>query len=274
MTDAKEIPTITWHFPHLDKLYLYTLCDLHLGDADSFDEEKFKGYLKVIHDTPEAFAVFNGDLINCGLPGGVGGEDFWDQSPLTPQEQNNELVRLVKEADITEKILAVIGGSNHPARAMKAIGHNYDKQFAQDLNIPNRYLEPAGVLWIGVGDRKKKNRENGEDPSVWYMTFITHGWAGGRLAGSSVNATRDLGAIYGADCVITSHRHLDAGSKDEFYYPDYGTKTLFKMKRIYVSAGTFMKYAPYAMKKGMRPNGTGTPRIRFDGLKRDVHVSI
>jgi hypothetical protein len=274
MTEEIPIPVMKWHFPELDKMYIYPISDLHLGDADSFDEEKFLGYLKVIRDTPEAFAIFNGDLINCGLPGGVGGEDFWKQSPLTAQEQNDELVRLVEKADIKEKILAVVGGSNHPARAMKAIGHNYDLQFAKDLGIEKRYMEPAAYLFVGIGGKDKKKHMRGDDAAILYTIFATHGWAGGRMAGSSINAARELGAIYFADCIITSHRHLDSTTRDEFYYPDLETKTLQVMRRLFVGAGTFMKYAPYAMKKGMRPNGTGTPRIRFDGKKRDVRASV
>ena len=271
---AKEIPTITKIIPKVEKIYVYPLCDIHLGDKGSFDEKKFRGYLKIIADVPEAYCVFNGDLINCGLPGGVGAEDFWKQEPLTPQDQNDCLVALIQEYDIKDKILAIVGGSNHPGRAMKAIGHNYDKQFAQDLDLLDVYVEPIGMMFIGVGGRLKGTGSHHAGTPIWYSMIVTHGWAGGRLAGSSVNATRDLGAIYGADCVITSHRHLDAGSKDEFYMPDYHNKSVTKIKRMYVSAGTFMKYADYAIKKGLRPNGTGTPRIRLDGLKKDIHVSI
>jgi len=260
--------------PQHDKVYIYPLCDIHFGDSGSFDEKKFKGYLQYIADTPEAYCIFNGDLINCGLPGGVGAEDFWDQNPLTPQDQNDCLVRMVEKYKIEDKIIAIVGGSNHPGRAKKLTGHNYDLQFAKDLGLLDRYVEPLGMLFLGVGQRKASTKTHKKGSSVWYSIIITHGWAGGRLAGSSINATRDLGAVYGADCVITSHRHLDAGTKDEFYFPDYHNKSVSKIKRLYVSAGTFMKYAPYAIKKGLRPNGTGTPRIRFDGTKKDVHVSI
>jgi hypothetical protein len=274
ISDCDEIPVLKRYLPDLDKVYVYPLCDLHFGETKSFDEKKFRGYLKVIADVPEAYCIFNGDLINCGLPGGTGGEDFWTQDPLTPQDQNDTLVTLVQEYGIEDKILAIVGGSNHPGRAMKAIGHNYDKQFAQNLGLLDRYVDPICLLFLGVGKRKKSTETHHKGTSTWYSIITTHGWAGGRLAGSSINSTRELGAIYAADCVITSHRHLDAGTKDEFYLPDYHNKSVNKMKRIFVSAGTFLKYSPYAVRKGMRPNGTGTPRIRFDGTKKDVHVSI
>ena len=272
---ATEIPVLKRHLPDLDKVYVYTLCDLHIGEPHVFDEKKFRGYLKIIETVPEAFCLFNGDLINCGLPGGVGGEEFWEQDPLTADKQQQKLVDIVTDYDISDKILAVVGGSNHPGRAMKSIGHNYDEQFAREIGVEDRYVSPIGMIFLGVGTRETNSKTHHKGSSNWYTIVVTHGWAGGRMAGSSVNATRELGAIYGADCYITSHRHLDAVTKDEFYLPDFHNKSVTKMKRMFVSAGTFMDTANYALKKGMRPNGTGTPRIRFEGKgKKDIHVSI
>jgi len=270
---TEEIPVLKKRLPDLDKVYIYPLCDLHYGDK-SFDEKKFRGYLKIIADVPEAYCIFNGDLINCITPGGVGGEDLWTQDPITPQAQNEGIVEMIKEYDITDKILAVIGGSNHPGRALKILGHNYDREFAKDLGVLDRYAEPICMLFLGVGSRKVNTETHHKGTSIWYSIVATHGVMGGRLAGSSVNATRDFGSVYAADCVITSHRHLDAATRDEFYLPDLHNKSVTKMRRIYVSAGTFLGYSGYAQKKCLRPNGTGTPRIRFSGITKDCHVSI
>jgi hypothetical protein len=272
--NVNEIPILKRRLQQHDKVYIYPLCDLHFGEKKAFDEKKFRGYLKIIAEVDEAYCLFNGDLINCGLPGMTGAESFWSQDPLTPQEQNDCLVDLVREYDIKDKILAIVGGSNHPARAKKLTGHDYDKQFAQMLGLEHLYKEPLCILFLGVGARKTATSTHHKGTSVWYSIVTTHGWAGGRQAGSSINSIRELGAVYGADCLITSHRHLDAGSKDEFYVPDYHNKCINKIKRMYVNSGTFMKYTGYAIGKGLRPNGTGTPRIRFDGTKKDVHVSI
>jgi hypothetical protein len=271
--NAKEIPTLKKRLPQHEKVYIYPLCDLHIGDP-YFDEKKFRGYLKVISDVPEAYCIFNGDLINCVVPNGVGGEDLWKQNPRTAQEQNECLVEMVKEYDISDKILAIVGGSNHPARAMKLIGHSYDKEFAKDMGLLDRYVEPLGVMFLGVGSRKVSTATHHKGSSIWYSIVTTHGVAGGRKAGSAINATRDIGAIYGADVVITSHRHLDAISRDEFYCMDVHNKSIIKIRRTYVNAGTFLGYSGYAQQKCLVPNGVGTPRIRLDGLKKDVHASV
>ena len=273
ISECKEIPTLKAHFPNLDKMYIYPISDIHVGDP-YFDEKKLRGYFKIISEVPEAYCIFNGDLINCSLPGGVGGEEFWEQKILSPQQQNDYMVNLVKEYNIEDKILAIVGGSNHPGRAMKAIGHSYDKAFAQDLGLLNKYVDPLGILFVGIGKRKKSTDSHHKGSSIWYSFVVTHGTAGGRQAGSSVNATRGFGSIYGVDCVITSHRHLDAVTKDEFYSIDLHNKCTIKIKRLYVSAGTFLGYSAYAQKKSLVPNGTGTPRIRLDGNKKDLHASV
>lgn len=259
--------------PEFEKVYIYPLSDFHIGDP-YFDEKKLRGYLKIIRDVPEAYCIFDGDLINCGLPDSVGAEDFYNQCPLTPQAQHEYLVELIKEYDIVDKIIAVIGGSNHPARAMKKIGIDYDRQFAVDMGIPERYLTPSGVIFLGIGSRKVSSATHHKGTSIWYTLFVTHGTSGGRKAGGTVNATRDIGAIFCVDCVVTAHRHLDAVTKDEVYHMDLHNKSVIKMKRMFVSAGTFLGYSKYAQSKTLQPNGTGTPRIRLSGLTKDIHVSV
>ena len=117
-TDAFEIPVIKRKLPEHKKIHIYPFCDFHLGDPH-FDEKKLRGYLKIVAEVPEAYCIFNGDLINVGLPGGVGAADFWNQKPLTAQDQHEALCELINEYCINDKILAIVGGSNHPARAMQ-----------------------------------------------------------------------------------------------------------------------------------------------------------
>ena len=156
----------------------------------------------------------------------------------------------------------------------KLTGHNYDKQFAKDIGLIDRYVEPVGMLFLGVGQRNKATPSHHKGTPIWYSVFITHGTAGGKLAGSAINATRGIGAVYSADVFITSHRHLDAVTRDEFYMPDYHNKSITKIRRLYVNAGTFLGYSGYAQQKCLQPNGTGTPRIFLSGEKKDCHASV
>jgi hypothetical protein len=259
--------------PEHKKIHIYPFSDFHLGDKH-FDEKKLRGYLKIVAEVPEAYCLFDGDLINVGLPNGVGAADFWDQKPIKAQEQHEALCGLIREYDITEKILAIVGGSNHPARAMKLTGHNYDKQFAIDLGLKHLYMEPVGMLFLGIGSRATNTLTHHKGSSIWYTILITHGTAGGKLAGSAINATRGIGAVYSADVFITAHRHLDAVTRDEFYIPDYHNKSITKIRRLYVNAGTFLGYSGYAQGKCLQPNGTGTPRIYLSGEKKDCHASV
>jgi len=56
--------------------------------------------------------------------------------------------------------------------------------------------------------------------------------------------------------------------------PDYRNKKILEIKQAFVSAGSFLKYGGYAERKGLPITKTGTPRIRFDGTRKDIHVSL
>jgi len=263
---------------NFDKVYVLPMADCHMG-ARQFDEKKFRGYCKWIADTPEAYCFWNGDLCNCGLPDTVD-SDWWEQSPLTPQDQVQRIVEIVKDYDLDEKTLCVIGGSNHPARARKRTGHDYDKEFAEKLGIPDLYSRDGVVMLLKVGhwQRIPVGKTRAQKPpstqQIPYTIFATHGWAGGRLIGSSMNATRELGGVWLCDIYVTSHRHVDTVTPDLFFVPNMAHPTIEARKRMFVGSGSFLKYGGYSLAKGYRANVSNTPRIRLDGKRKDVHVSI
>jgi len=250
-----------------DVAYVVPLADCHVGDP-LFDENKLRGYLEWIEETPEALCFFNGDLCNCGLPHTVS-SDWWKQNPLTPHDQTVEMASIVEEYDIGEKIIGIVGGSNHPARARKLTGHDYDLEFAERLGLEDRYAL-YGMLWmIRLG--RMKHPKNGK---VQYTIYATHGWSGGRKPGASINAAQELGGIILSDIYVVSHRHLDSVTKDNFYLPDHRRPRIIEMKRMYVTSGSFLKWGGYAQGKGLRPTGTGTPRIRLNGQEKDIHATV
>jgi hypothetical protein len=261
-----------------EKCYVIPLADCHCG-AREFEEKRFRGYLKWIADTPEAVCFFNGDLCNCGLPGTVD-SDFWDQSPMTPQDQIRYLSEIVKEYEIEDKILGVVGGSNHPARARKLTGHDYDREFAEHMGVEKTYAKDGAIWLIRVGHwtqkpiGKKASQKPSAKQQIPYLVFATHGWSGGRLAGASMNSARELGAIWLSDAYLVSHRHLDSVTPDLFYVPNYNHPTIDVIRRMYVTSGSFLKYGGYALRKGLRPTPCNTPRLRLDGRRKDLHVSI
>jgi len=261
-----------------DKAYIIPLADCHIG-SKYFDKQKLIGYLKWIKETPEAICIWNGDLCDCGIPGSIG--EWWEQEPVTPQEQIRQLVDIVQRFGIEDKILAIVGGSNHPMRAMKLTGHDYDQEFAERLGLRERYCKDAGLFKLSLGywtrapvGKTAKNKPSGTQ-QIPYMIYATHGWSAGRQAGASVNAVRELGAIWGrVEVFITAHRHLDSATPDVLFEPEYSRPTINEIRREYVVSGSFLRYGGYALRKGLRPNNPGTPRIRLDGRRKDIHVSI
>jgi len=276
----KDTVKIIWvELPReFEKVYVIPLADCHVG-SKFFDEQKLIGYLKWIRDTPEAVCLWNGDLCDCGIPGSIG--EWWEQDPVTPQDQIAELVDIVKRFNIEEKTIGVVGGSNHPMRARKLTGHDYDKEFAEKIGLGELYYPDAELFLLKVGHwtqvpiGKTKHQKPPGKQQIPYMLFATHGWSGGRQAGASVNALRELGAIWGhVEVFITAHRHLDSATPDVLLEPDFRHPTINEVRREYVCSGSFLRYGGYALRKGLRPNNPGTPRIRLDGRRKDIHVSI
>lgn len=273
MNQIDHIKYFWYNFPEeYDHIYIIPIADTHVGNP-LFDEAKLRGYLKWVSERENAFLIFNGDLCDCGLPGSVD-IDWWDQKPLKPHDQIKELARIVEEYDLTDKILAVVGGSNHPGRARRLTGHDYDLEFAETLGIEDRYGKYGVALSIRFGSQRIGSNRAKPGNRVRYIVYTTHGWAGGRKAGASINAARELGSIMLADCYIVSHRHLDSVTKDEFLIFDHRRAKVNIVKRMYVTSGSFLKWGGYAQAKGLQPSGTGTPRIRFSGEKKDIHVTI
>ncbi len=279
LTDDGGIRYVWAELPReLEACYLIPIADCHVG-AREFDEKRLRGYLKWIADTPGAITIFNGDLCNVGLPFTVD-SDWWDQSPLTPQDQVKELASIIEEYGITDKILGVVGGSNHPIRARKLTGHDYDLEFAERLGIEDRYSPDGAIFLVRLGHwsqtpiGKKHNQRPTAKQQIHYLIYATHGWSGGRMAGASVNAARELGAIWYADVYLASHRHLDSVTNDLFYMPNVNHATIDVTRRAYVTTGSFLRYGGYALRKGLRPTPCNTPRIRLDGRRKDIHVSI
>ncbi len=62
--------------------------------------------------------------------------------------------------------------------------------------------------------------------------------------------------------------------QDRIFVPDKRNNKVEDMKRTFVSSGAFLERGGYAVQKGYSPAKLGSPRLRLDGRKKDVHCSI
>lgn len=243
----------------LDKAYIIPISDLHLGDP-MCDLDKLYRYLEWVSENP-AWLILNGDLMTCDIKSSVGNVYT---ATMSPQEQRKKLIEIFKP--YKDRILAATSG-NHEARIAKEVGEDIMSVFCEILGIEDKYDPDSVLLHINIGkDRSGKK--------IGYTIFATHGWTNGRRAGTKMNALQELRNVILADCYIASHTHTQGVIVEMYRVPEPRNHKILEIKQTFVSAGSFLKYGGYAERKGLPMAKLGTPRIRLDGTRKDLHVSI
>jgi predicted phosphodiesterase len=243
----------------IELAYIIPISDIHIGDP-LVDYEKLYGYLNWVKENP-AWIILNGDLMTCDIKQSVG--DVYKQE-LNPQQQLDELVKIF--TPFKDRILAIIQG-NHEQRITREVGVDILRVFTQILGIEDKYDPDSALVHIRLGKDRSSKR-------IGYTIFATHGWSNGRKAGGKLNAIQELRNVILADCYIASHTHTQGAIVEKYLVPDYRNRKILEIKQVFVSAGSFLKYGSYAERRGMPIAKTGTPRIRLDGTKKDIHVSL
>lgn len=246
----------------LTHAYLLPVSDMHVGDPN-FDAEKFFRYRKWIEDTPNAYVILNGDILNTAIKSSV--SDIYAET-VSPKEALNTAERIF--TPIKDRILCVVSG-NHERRVYKDVGLDVSEVLAHKLGV--YYAGDEAYLKIKLGS-KRGHQTNGK--SVIYTVYVTHGFGAGRTIGSKVNSLHKLSEIVLADCYIFSHVHTMTAHQDIYKVPDIRANKLIDVKRTFVSSGSFLKRGGYAVTHGYPHNKLGSPRIRLDGTRHDCHVSL
>jgi len=247
--------------PDLDELLLVPI-EAHIGAAE-FDEGKFLEWLNWIREDPRAFVLFVGDNFEFATRQSVG--DVYAQK-RHPQEQMEWAVEILTPLANEYKILGMLSG-NHEERCYRATGIDPTKWVARALGVPY-FRDGQGLIKVRLG----KGR-NGKP--LCYVIHVVHGRSGSRTPGGKLNAAwKTTAVVSNADVYVAGHSHgLVTGRQDRLVF-DPHNNCVRSEKYYVVVAGSFLDYASYAKKAVFAPLGTGAPRIRLDGRRRDIHVSI
>lgn len=242
--------------------YIIPIGDLHIGDP-AFQGKglrQLKGYLDWVAGQSNARIFLNGDIFNVASR----------ISKTSPFETNtNEYEQAVNIfGPYASKIIGATDG-NHEARMIDEYGISPLQSFCRELKIP--YCKWSAVVRLKVGkrsDSKNRYKEN-------YFLYFHHTTGGGSTVGSKLNRVvkmRDL--VEGCDVYFGSHNHTLATAPQEVYYPSC-QGGIQKRQIWYVDCGSYLEWNDSYAEKGMLPpTKLGSPRIRFDSHKHDIHVSI
>ena len=239
----------------LDSIEIYTLADWHIGDKYCNISE-IKDTLNYIKNTPNAYAILNGDLMNNATKQSV--SDCYAEE-MKPQEQLQTLCDLIEP--IKDKVLFITQG-NHEARTYKTDGIDLTAIMAKQLGIYDKYARVGGVLFLRFGEDRKHHRR------MCYTFYITHGSGGGKKEGGKANGLCDLASIVDTDIYIHAHTHLPMVIKENFYRLDNKNSCVAETEKLFVNSAATLSYGGYGQQFKFKPANTTSPIIYLDGHKK------
>ena len=245
----------------LDHLEIHTLSDWHIGDK-SCKINEIKAIVEHIKNTPCAYAILNGDLLNNATKASV--SDCYAEI-MPPSEQLQTLCDLIEP--IKDKVLFITQG-NHEHRTYKADGIDLTALMAKQLGIYDKYARVGGVLFVRFGEDTKRHRR------MCYTFYICHGSGGGKREGGKANGLCDLASIVDTDIYIHSHTHLPMVIKENFYRLDNKNSCVAEIEKLFVNAAASLSYGGYGQEFKFKPANSTSPIIYLDGHKKRFTATL
>ena len=256
--------TIKINLPReLKSVEIHTFSDWHIGDK-ACDIDSIKEQIAYIQNTPNAYAICNGDLMNNATKTSV--SDCYAEA-IPPMEQLQTLCELLEP--IKDKILMLTQG-NHEARTYRTDGIDLTALLSQQLNIYDRYAREGGVVFLRVGhsNNHAKNRQ------MCYTLYCTHGSGGGRKEGAKAIRLADMASIVDTDIYIHSHTHLPMIMKQNFYRIDTCNSAVAEISKLFVNTSAQLKYGGYGQTYEFKPSNTSSPIIYLNGTKKEFTARL
>ena len=248
----------------LEQIEIHTFADEHLGDM-CCDVKRLLQRIEYVKNTPNAYCILNGDIIDNATRSSVG--DTYTQA-LNPMEQLQRAIEIFEP--IKDKIFCITQG-NHENRTYKSEGINLSALIAGQLGLAERYIATSALLFVRLGeldDGRKETNGSGQRRKVCYSIYTLHGSGGGRKEGGKINRLADLASIIDADIYIHSHTHLPIVMKEAFYRIDVRNSTVGIVDKLFVNTASNLYYGGYGEVNAFKPNSKETPVIYLSGRKK------
>lgn len=255
--------TIKCDLPYADVIEIHPLADLHIGDG-MCDFKSIMEQIEHIKNTPNAYCILGGDLMDTAIASSVG--DTYGAN-LQPMEQLKQCVKIFEP--IKNKILAVLPG-NHENRVYKNDGIDLTAVMCGQLGIADKYSSTTALLFIRFG----RNTKAGHNRRQLYTAYVTHGSGGGKREGGKVNRLADLAAIVDADIYIHAHTHLPVIFKEAYFRVSGSNSSVALVDKLFVNTAAYLNYGGYGDKAGFKPASKTTPVIYLDGHKRNMWAKL
>ena len=258
-----DFEIITHHFPENRDILLFPISDVHLGASEHMEKE-WADFCRQIEETPNAYIVLGGDLINNATRNSV--SNVFEET-MRPREQKKVIAEML--TPIRDRILCAVSG-NHERRSGKDADDDPTYDIMCKLDIEHLYRENMAFVKIQIGSKEG----NGEKNPTYVLT-VTHGAGGGILTGGAVNRNERFGYVVdGMDCLIVGHTHKPFVTQPSKVKIDpFNNKVSIKPFKV-VSSSSWLNYGGYAAQKMLLPSSHAPQTITLCGNRKDIKVTM
>lgn len=229
---------------------IFPISDVHFGALGHMERE-WTAFCNLVHQTPNAYIILGGDLINNSTRSSVGSP--WDDT-IRPREQKQRMVEFLKP--IKDKILCCVPG-NHEARSLKDADDDPTYDIMTKLDLEHLYRQNMCFMKISLGQRR-----DDKTPIQSYTFAVTHGAGGGIYTGATVNRNERFGnVIDGLDCLVVGHTHKGTVTKPSKIIIDRKNSHVTMSHYTVISMVSWMNFGGYAMKKMLLPSHVADPQL-------------
>ena len=247
----------------IDILELHIFADEHIGD-DNCDVERLKARINYVANTPNAYCIMNGDIVDNASRSSIGDIEAREFNIMGQIEKAVELF-----APIKNKILAITNG-NHENRSYRKEGFDISKIVAAQLGIADKYAPAAATIFLRFGETSGHEHNR----LLRYTLYVNHGSGGGRKEGAKAIRLADMASIIDADIYIHSHTHLPMVMKQGFFRTNLSNSTVANVTKLFVNTASNLNYGGYGEAQEFKPNSKDTPVIYLDGHKREMWAKL
>jgi hypothetical protein len=210
--------------------FFWLLCDSHLGSV-LIDYPAFSKQYQQVRNTPNFYAVCNGDEIDGFLVGMGGTSAGVYEDTISPEQQALLMRGLFKALDKEGKVAGMSFGNHN--QWVKNAGLKFENTWLRDFTCP--ILNCGGQLTVNYGQQS-------------YKIALTHRYFGGSRLNITNPAKRFFDMEYPeADVAFLGHYH--AKSVEQFIRGG--------RERIAVVGGTFKTTDEFSAQAGISINNAG-----------------
>jgi predicted phosphodiesterase len=258
-----DFEIITHHFPDNRDILLFPISDVHLGASEHMEKE-WADFCRQIEETPNAYIILGGDLINNATRNSV--SNVFEET-MRPREQKKVIAEMLMP--LRDRILCAVSG-NHERRSGKDADDDPTYDIMCKLDIEHLYRENMAFVKIQIGSKEG----NGEKNPTYVLT-VTHGAGGGILTGGAVNRNERFGYVVdGMDCLIVGHTHKPFVTQPSKVKIDpFNNKVSIKPFKV-VSSSSWLNYGGYAAQKMLLPSSHAPQTITLCGNRKDIKVTM